>query len=278
MDTKNILQSKTIQGVIVMLLASALPLLGWDTSDGDITQIAQAIGVLGGAVLTIIGRVKAKTDLTILPKAKASGFAIQKVAGGMALAVMSILIIGVLIASPGCALKDKTAMEKARITSVASGETYLILHNRYQDLMKTLPSGQAEQLRKAAPYLDTAKRVIVAAQSSEIVAELAANPMDNLKQLQTELHGLLDDIEKAWPGTPPGELSTAHTAVDMLAMGAGMLPGVIQTVGRVFGLDIDTEAEDPAGQLSDGLMARADGAYAEALGQVASAAITKQEE
>lgn len=56
-DVKGILQSKTVWGVIVMVLATLTPRLGLDI--GDQTGLVTDITALIGAILAIYGRVKA---------------------------------------------------------------------------------------------------------------------------------------------------------------------------------------------------------------------------
>jgi len=56
-DVKGLLQSKTVWGVIVMVLATLTPRLGLDI--GDQTGLVADITALIGAILAIYGRIKA---------------------------------------------------------------------------------------------------------------------------------------------------------------------------------------------------------------------------
>jgi len=61
-QTKNFLLSKTLWGVVIMIAAKAFPKV---FSGIDADGLADNLILACGAILTVIGRITAKTDLTI---------------------------------------------------------------------------------------------------------------------------------------------------------------------------------------------------------------------
>jgi hypothetical protein len=71
MQSKWIMMSKTVWGVILMALGGAAQFLGWTwwaDVQGDATTIFNLVLEIAGAILAIVGRVKAGKPVTALPK------------------------------------------------------------------------------------------------------------------------------------------------------------------------------------------------------------------
>lgn len=75
METKTIWTSKTVWGAIAMLLPVILKLFGVDLTDADAStavglaqQILDLALQLGGFIMVVIGRMKARAPATVLPK------------------------------------------------------------------------------------------------------------------------------------------------------------------------------------------------------------------
>lgn len=65
-DRKHFLASKTFWGSVVPIALAAMRLLGYKIPGGDNAIMVEALVLIGGGVLAIVGRVKAKTDLKII--------------------------------------------------------------------------------------------------------------------------------------------------------------------------------------------------------------------
>lgn len=66
MGTKSIFASKTFWGAIIMAASPMLGIFGVELSDGERTVLTDGLTVIGtaiGAVLTIVGRIKAKQPI-----------------------------------------------------------------------------------------------------------------------------------------------------------------------------------------------------------------------
>lgn len=61
-STKKPLQSKTIIGAVITLIALAFPQF---VSEGELTEIISLVTALGGVVLTIYGRIVAEKKVTL---------------------------------------------------------------------------------------------------------------------------------------------------------------------------------------------------------------------
>lgn len=60
--------SKTLQGVVVMLLPIVARAFGLDLGDADVTELAEAVVSLIGAGWATYGRLAATQRLTVKPK------------------------------------------------------------------------------------------------------------------------------------------------------------------------------------------------------------------
>lgn len=80
MDTKWIGRSMTIWGMIITVTSTAgpvlAPLIGGEVNPGEIAELGttgtawlNATGAFVGSILTVVGRFRAKTPVTILPTA-----------------------------------------------------------------------------------------------------------------------------------------------------------------------------------------------------------------
>ena len=66
-DQKNLLQSKTVWGIIITVLAILLPRFGIQPlGEGQAEVIAELVTQLIGLCITLYGRLKAVTDLKLI--------------------------------------------------------------------------------------------------------------------------------------------------------------------------------------------------------------------
>ena len=267
METKFILKSKTLQGVLGMLMPLLLPLLGVQFDDAQTQEIVQALGVLSGAAWAVYGRLSAKGGIHIT-RPRYGGYATWGLVLPMCCAVA--LALAVSACAAGCAIKRTS--DQVVVAAVATGETYAALHDRYLELDRTLPPESRAVLHMAAPYMDAAKHWIVAGQTAVIVAGLASTPQSDFAAIVPELHGLVNDLARAAPDLSETDVQTAHGAVDMLANGAAALPGVLQVVGNLARGDGAAVSITSAVDLVALVMGRSNAVFANALALVAEAA------
>lgn len=159
MDSKNFLVSKTLQGIVVMLLAYFLPKLGVTLGDAEMQNFAQTILVILGGAWSAYGRATASKSLAA-GKGKQAGHGNPLLFLFLALAVL----LG------GCAAKNIAKMsgpDAARSVAYELLQAYRDLHASYLDtLPKLSPERQALARRDMAPKMDQARRVLLALASA----------------------------------------------------------------------------------------------------------------
>ncbi|MBF0141318.1 MAG: hypothetical protein HQL74_13700 [Magnetococcales bacterium] len=65
MNEKSLVQSRTIWGAVIGLLAALAPSLGFTVDPGSLTAIADQLVALAGAALAIYGRIKAERPIRL---------------------------------------------------------------------------------------------------------------------------------------------------------------------------------------------------------------------
>ena len=176
---KSIFASKTVWGGVVMLTAYALKFFGVELGTEEQTKIAMALTELAGLVVVIWGRISAKKDIKLPGKS-----------------TTAMLLAIVILAMPGCALKDKPAHEQAMATADACLTSYEALYNEYVYLHAALPEQQPLMERSIAPVMDDAKLAIVSLSDATAAwVRLKTKPL-NWDALYTRATKLIADATK----------------------------------------------------------------------------------
>jgi hypothetical protein len=149
-DTKNFLASKTLQGILVMVLTF---LFGDQFGDPEYAQIAEGVAILAGGVWALWGRVTADKKLT-LGKGKSG--------------LMASLALVLAVSVTGCA--GKTAIEQvaempgsdqARFYAGQLAQTWLDLDDGYRDAWVTASAKDKKWMSEnLKPAIETAKPVV----------------------------------------------------------------------------------------------------------------------
>ncbi|WP_029896840.1 hypothetical protein [Desulfohalovibrio reitneri] len=156
-------ESKTLQGVVMMVVAWAVSRLNLPLGDEAIQEVATALLTLVGAGWTAYGRIKADRPVKI-----------KKTSAGP----LAALLLAVCLA--GCAAVDRVSAldppEQARVAAATLLDSYMATHMAYLDLHQAASPAEREHLEtQVAPVLDEAKRLIVlGSRVSVVYSQVAA--------------------------------------------------------------------------------------------------------
>lgn len=161
-ETKNILLSKTFQGILVMILGALLPRLGLDFGDAELGQVANDLILAGGALWAAWGRITAKKGVTMGRGAK-----------NCLVFVCAFTIAALAAGTTGCAVKkvsEAPAYEQARFYAQQVGKSYLDISEGYRAVYPSLsPEKQAWCGKELLPVLLQFKNVSDAMISAAIL-------------------------------------------------------------------------------------------------------------
>lgn len=195
--SKFFLKSKTVQGVLAMLVPMLLQLFGIEIADAEITEIVEALTVLSGAVWALYGRLAAEGGLHFL-RPRVPGFVCGELASFVGLVLIAALIGGALGLS-GCATwETATPPEKARIMSVELSEKYVKLHKEYEaTLLRMGPEGRAVMETKVAPILDRLKQALILFNNGSITWSRTNEKPEDMEGLDRDVRRFLADAGAA---------------------------------------------------------------------------------
>lgn len=172
--TKNLLTSKTFQGVLVTLLGLLWQHLGLGVSEAETAELAGWIVTGLGLAWTVYGRAKTKGERLTVGKGSGSALGL-------------ILLLSATVAVSACAAKNIAAMpypEKARAVADMMLDEYIDLYSAFEQVA---PDMQPENRAKAARALDLAKPAVVALADAALAwSETTAGRYD--KALEDALH------------------------------------------------------------------------------------------
>lgn len=183
--SKSLFKSKTLQGILVMLLAAIAPRIGLDTGQDELAGLADAILMCLGGAWAVYGRFKASTRLTVKP-------------GNSHLntLLVCLLVASVALPATGCALKGKTPEEQASIIAVDISTLLHSTHARWLELDSNpeLPHEARRILRRdVAPIINEALDVAVIYDNAVIAWRVSGDPGADPAALRKELRALLTD-------------------------------------------------------------------------------------
>ncbi len=176
---KSIFASKTFWGIVVMAVSFALKQFGVEIGTAEQTELVLNLTEFSGLIVALWGRITARKDIKLLGKS-----------------TTAMLLAIVILAMPGCALKDKPAHEQAMATADACLTSYEALYNEYVYLHAALPEQQPLMERSIAPVMDDAKLAIVSLSDATAAwVRLKTKPL-NWDALYTRATKLIADATK----------------------------------------------------------------------------------
>ena len=61
---KPVVKSLTVWGAVATVIVAVGSILGWDVDDATVREVIEALAVAAGGLITIIGRIRARTEIT----------------------------------------------------------------------------------------------------------------------------------------------------------------------------------------------------------------------
>ena len=186
-ETKHLLQSRTVWGVVISILCTVLMAMGYsvdDAAQSQMVDVGLSIGVGIGGLLSIYGRIKATKNVSVKKVPKVTG----KAAG------VILLLLLVPSAMTGCALSGLAPHDKGVAVGTELNTGYAALHDEYLSLHASLPPDGVQFLEtNVAPVMDTAKRAIVAYDDAAMIYARTRTEPPNWSQLRIDAETALQD-------------------------------------------------------------------------------------
>lgn len=157
-DTKNVLRSKTFQGIIGMVVVSLVGVFDISLTDSEVGKIVEALVILGSAGWAIWGRCNADKKLTL--------------GKGQSGLILPLLLVTVM--ATGCATKtpieqvaELPGPDQARFYAGELGRTWLDLDEGYRLAWATATPGEKQWMSdNLKPAIQAAKPVVDGAVSA----------------------------------------------------------------------------------------------------------------
>lgn len=164
---KFLAKSKTLQGIVIMLVPAVAQLLDFEWTEGDTSAVNEAINAAiaaVGAVWAAVGRFTAKDNLTVSPKPRQPGDKLRVTS------ISLLLAVGLALLVAGCASQD-IRPETARERLVVAEYTYQGVLDEVQQAI-ILGNLRGEQAAEAAERLEASKVALdtlrIATQTSDL--------------------------------------------------------------------------------------------------------------
>jgi len=150
-EVKHVLKSRTVWGAVVSLVCTLLAVFGYGVADAAQQKVVESLVIVGGAVgalLTVWGRIKAKSALQVRKPPNA--------------AKLIVFAIVMPLALQACALSSLQPHERGLAVGHEMMMGWMALYQEYNALHKSLPpEGMVFLKDNVAPALDTAKHAII---------------------------------------------------------------------------------------------------------------------
>ena len=193
MDSKNLALSKTLIGVLVLILSFIVNKWGLPVEEGEVYEVATLIAGLIGAVLAVWGRFTAKKALTL----------------GKAPKVLPVVLLALSLSLPACAMRDLTPPQKALAVGQELKLTFDVIVESYKDLLFAVDEDQSAAIRVAVePHLLKAGWAVVALRDAATIwAETGRQPLDYMQLKVDAITALADawNIYEAFKTKEVGE-------------------------------------------------------------------------